>query len=51
MILKIDCVSILFLSICHPERKRRVSEIIVEILRFAQNDMLHFFNKNLVGYI
>jgi len=25
---------------CHPERQRRVSEIVVEILRFAQNDIV-----------
>jgi hypothetical protein len=30
-------VSVL-LEMCHPERQQRVSFIVVEILRFAQND-------------
>ena len=31
------------LTSCHPERQRRVSEIIVEMLRYAQHDIRKWF--------
>src|SRR6185503_11388614 len=29
--------------VCHPERQRRVATMVVEILRFAQNDMRKYY--------